>query len=107
MQRVRRALTFFFLLVFSAIFLAFAVANRDFVTFSFFPLAYSFEMPKFLFALSCFACGVIIGGLLLSFGLAKSKRQLKHERQRVRALDNEVKALRMEKNSAASVALIS
>lgn len=106
MHSLRRAVTTVLLIVFSIAFVAFAVANRDFVAFSFFPLPYSFEMPKFLFVLMCFAFGLIIGGLTLSLSLGRAKLQLRSERQRSLALESEVKALRMEHNDRADTALL-
>ena len=98
MHSLRRTTTTAFLIIFSVLFVAFAVANRDFVAFSFFPLPYSFEMPKFLFVLCCFGFGLIIGGLTISLSLGKSRRQLKLQRQRTLALENEIKALRLEQS---------
>ena len=107
MHSLRRAVTTALLVIFSVVFVAFAVANRDFVAFSFFPLPYSFEMPKFLFVLLCFGFGLVIGGLALSLSLGRTKLQLKAERQRTQALENEVKALRMEQTDRSPPALLS
>lgn len=74
----------------------FAADNRDTVSISVFPLPYTAEMPKFLFAIMCFALGVVIGGLTISAKLGQARRLVKAERRQVTALQNEMKARQAE-----------
>ncbi|NBX03465.1 MAG: DUF1049 domain-containing protein [Alphaproteobacteria bacterium] len=96
MSSLKRFFGFLFLLFLAASFVVFAVSNRDFVGLNFFPLPYVVEIPKFLLALLCFAVGLLIGALAISFRLARTRRLLRAECRRADALLNENKALRME-----------
>ena len=88
----------FFLVLLSAAFLVFAIANRQTVHLSLFPLPYSADMPEFLFAILCFSLGVVVGGFAVHLKLAKSTRLFKSEHKRVMALQNEVSALHAERS---------
>ena len=81
------------------VFVAFAVANRDTVNISFFPLPYVADMPKFLLAIFCFALGVVVAGLVLSLKLAKLRHRCNVEHKRAVALENEIKGLQAEQQS--------
>ena len=106
MRKIKRAILSILLVSLTVLFIVFAVANRGALVLSFFPLPYTLEMPTFLFALLVFSVGIVIGGFSLSVKLAKHKRFLKLERQRSKALENEVKALRMEQADRAPAALL-
>lgn len=96
MQKIRHILSAIALSVLTIFFVVFAVANRDVVELSFFPVPYAVEMPKFLFALLCFALGLLIGSAVLGLRFAGQKHQLRRELRRAKAMENELKALRME-----------
>jgi len=84
-----------------AIFLAvFCVANRSIVSLNLVPLPYIAELPLFIFALICIAVGVILGGVSASYQTIKTKCELRKTLQRNSALENEIKSLRMERNSS-------
>jgi len=76
--------------VITVLFLMFAVSNHATIRLSLFPLPYSAEMPEFLFAIFCFALGLMVGWMAISLKLSKSQRMLKSEHKRVMALENEV-----------------
>lgn len=90
LSATRRTLRFALLTAITVAFLDFAVVNRQFVTISLFPLPYSADMPQFVFAILCFALGIVFGSLGLSFKLSRSKRMLKKEHKHVMALQNEI-----------------
>lgn len=85
-------------------FLIFAVDNHDPVSIGLFPLPYTFEIPKFLFALVCFAMGVVVGGFTISLKLTKTRRLFKHEHKRVVALQNELKGVKEQQPRSLTVA---
>lgn len=102
---VRRTLKFILLTAITVAFVVFAVVNRQFIHVSFFPLPYSADMPQFLFAIICFALGVVAGSTGISLKLSRSKHLLKKEHKHVMALQDEVSALHGEKPDALPAAL--
>jgi uncharacterized integral membrane protein len=90
--------------VVSIFFLIFAVDNHDPVSIGLFPLPYTFEIPKFLLALGCFALGVVVGGFTVSLKLTRTRRLFKHERKRAAALQNELKGVREQSPRSLPVA---
>jgi len=89
----KRRLRFFAFTIITIGFLGFAVANRQFIHISLFPLPYAAEMPEFIFAILCFALGCLVGWGFTGLKLSKSKRLLKTEHQYVMALQNEISGL--------------
>jgi uncharacterized integral membrane protein len=77
------------------LFLAFAVDNHDTVDISLFPLPVKAEMPKFLLAILCVILGAVVAACVAWVKMMKLRRQWKEEHQRVKALENEVKALQL------------
>ena len=71
-------------------FLVFAANNHDAIDVGLFPLPYTVTVPKFLFAIACFALGVVFGGFSMNLKLGKSRRLYKSEHRRVMALQNEI-----------------
>jgi uncharacterized integral membrane protein len=96
---VLSALRFLFLIFSVIFFVAFAVSNRDAVIVGLFPLPYTAQMPKFLFALICFGLGIIVAGISLNLRMAKTRRNFAKEHKRAAALENELKGLKAEKDS--------
>ena len=84
----KRALNVTLVTALSLTFLVFAVANREMLHLSLFPLPYIIDMPAFLFALICFAFGLIIGWLVVGMKLARSQRMLKKEHKRAMKLQS-------------------
>lgn len=92
----RRKLRFILLSLLAIAFICFAVLNRQFVHISLFPLPYSADMPEFLFAMICFALGVLVGGGFSGGKLSRTRRLLKQEHKQVMALQNEIGGLKSE-----------
>ncbi len=97
-----RYLKYCFFVVFSLLFVVFAVANRAPVTLSFFPLTYEIVMPVFLYTMLCIAMGVVLAGMALGLRTAKARSRYKSEHQRVMALENELEGIRAEKQLLAA-----
>lgn len=72
--------------------------NRHFIHISLFPFPYTAQMPVFVFAVVCFALGLVVGGTYVSAKLSRMKRLLKSEHRQVMALENQVNAMNLEKN---------
>lgn len=94
----RKIVTLAIVLPLAAVIIAFAVANREFVTVSFDPFsatspAYAATLPLFILIFVLVILGVIIGGV------AAWLRQA-HWRRAARKLDAEVRLLRQELGAA-------
>lgn len=89
-----------FLIIVSAAFAAFAVANRHEVSLSLFPLPYSLDLPMFLLALSCIALGAAIAGLYMLASYIHRSRELHAARRRIMALENEIGGMKAEQHVA-------
>lgn len=92
-----RYLKFATLFLIAIVFIAFAIANRESVQLSFFPLSYSAELPLFLLAIACIGVGALIASLVLSFQFAKARHRFSNERKRVAALENELAGLKAQR----------
>jgi hypothetical protein len=53
-------------------------------------------MPKFLFALACFALGAVTAGLILGSKHLAAKRLQHQDRRRLAAVENELEGLKTE-----------
>ncbi len=98
-----RKIRFFLTLLVSIAFICFAVLNRSFVHISLFPLPYTAEMPLFIFAVLCFAFGVLAGGAFVKSKMFKLQRLLKYEHKHVMALQNEINGLQTESGHSAAI----
>jgi lipopolysaccharide assembly protein A len=94
-----RFLKVFLLSLITIALVAFAIANRDIVTVSLFPLPYTLELPKFLLALICLSLGVVLAGLVMSLKMVKVRHRYASERKKVMALENEVKGMQAEQQA--------
>jgi uncharacterized integral membrane protein len=83
-------------IVLVTVILTLCVVNRDAVTLRFYPLPYEITLPKFLFALTLFAGGVLTGALLNAGRVFHAKRHQRYESRRVAALEEEIAGLRTE-----------
>lgn len=92
-------LKFIFLAVISIFLVVFCTGNNYFVAVSFFPSPYIVELPLFVFALICVSVGVVFGGFSAGRKLRKLKREIRKKTQREQALENEIKSLRMERET--------
>lgn len=97
-----RKLKFLTALVITLLFVLFAAVNREFIAISLFPLPYEIETPKFLLAIICFAAGLLVGGIVMSFKVGRIKRLAKKEHKQVMALQNEVQSLHSERTHVLS-----
>ena len=85
------------------VFVIFAVDNRAISRLSLFPLPFEVDAPLFMVALAFLFFGIMIG---FSYGIAsgaKAKRELKAEKQRGKALENQLEVLRSETSAAQQV----
>jgi uncharacterized integral membrane protein len=91
---VRRIISTLILVPLAVVIIAFAVANRQWVTVSFDPFsstspAYAATLPLFAFIFVALILGVVIGGAVVWIGQAKWRRT-------ARKLDNDVRVLHQE-----------
>lgn len=89
-------LRYAFLGLIAVLFITFAIVNRQAVTLSFFPLPYDVSMPQFLFAILCFALGVVVAGMISSVKMAKLRHRFSHEHKRAVALENELQGIKLQ-----------
>lgn len=104
LNALTRSFKAFCVIVVTVLFLTFAVSNREVVNISLFPLPYAADLPVFLLSIICFALGVIIGGIIMSFKFSKSWRQARSEHKRVEALENQISAMRSERPTFPAIA---
>lgn len=97
LRPLRKTVKWTLILLISACILVFTANNFQAVDISLFPLSYEISVPLFLLVLACFSLGVITGGLLLSVQSFRWRRQAKAARQRSEALENEIRAGKMER----------
>ena len=83
-------------LLIGAIIVAFAVTNRAPVEVSFYPAPYTMQLPLFVLSMLIFALGLVFGGIQSTMSGFKRKRELRMERKRIAALENEVATLKTE-----------
>lgn len=81
----------------SIAFLMFAVDNREVAHVSLFPLPYMADMPLFLFAVFCFFLGTLVAFFCTGVKARRLNGELKAEKKRSAALQNQVDALRAER----------
>jgi uncharacterized integral membrane protein len=91
---VRRIISTLILVPLAVVIIAFAVANRQWITVSFDPFsstspAYAATLPLFAFIFVSLILGVVIGGAVVWIGQAKWRRT-------ARKLDNDVRVLHQE-----------
>jgi uncharacterized integral membrane protein len=91
---VRRIISTLILIPLAVVIIAFAVANRQWITVSFDPFsstspAYAATLPLFAFIFVALILGVLIGGAVVWIGQAKWRRT-------ARKLDNDVRVLHQE-----------
>lgn len=104
----RRIGRFFFLAAVTVSLLSavlFAVANRENVTVSLFPLPFEMEMPLFLLTLLSMIAGVLLASVAIVFERLRQRRHIKRQRARIEALENELKAYRQPATAALPVAV--
>lgn len=97
LSTLKRAVGFLLLVAVSAVFIIFAVTNRDYVELNLSPLSYSAEMPKFLWVLACIALGAGIAVLFMMFSFIRCRHELRQARRRIMALENEIGGLKSER----------
>jgi uncharacterized integral membrane protein len=85
---------------FSLVLLTFALSNRQPVALSFFPFESRIELPLYLFFFVTLIAGVLMGGLFTLIEKVREMVLLKKKDHAIRALKNEVEALKAEKKIA-------
>ena len=103
----RKIVSALIVIPFAIIIIAFAVANRQTITVSFDPLssttpAYAVTLPLFVLIFALLILGVLIGGVAAWIGQAKWRRSARKLDADVRALRQEVEALRRRSAETAS-----
>jgi uncharacterized integral membrane protein len=81
-------------LIFAALAIAFAVANRQPVTVSLSPIPASVELPLYLLVLGALALGAVMGGTGNWLAGGGGRRAARAKRRHAAALEREVVALR-------------
>lgn len=102
---VRRYLKIVIIAAVTALFVVFAVANRELTTITLFPFPYSAEMPKFLLVSISFGLGILFAGLALGARSHRSRRLYKSEQKRAMALENELQGVKAQSGSLPSAPL--
>ncbi len=74
--------------------IAFAIANREPVTVSFYPTPFSVALPLFGIVLISLVVGVVLGGLATWLGAWRFRRHAGRNRRRVKTLEAEAVARR-------------
>lgn len=100
---VRRYIRLIVFAVIAVLFVVFAVANREVITVTLYPLPYTANMPKFLLVALSFGLGILITGLTLGARNARSRRLYKSEHKRVMALQNELEGHRAQSGTSLPV----
>lgn len=72
----------------------FAVANRETVPLSFWPLPWSLDLPVYLIVLGCLLAGFLLGGFVAWVAAAPRRRRARQTTERARELAREVAELR-------------
>jgi putative membrane protein len=98
LSSLKRIFSIILLVILAGVFAAFAIDNRQPVTFSLFPLPYTAEMPVFALVLLSFMLGALVAGLIATLSFLRSKVELSMAKRHVAALENEVGGLRAERN---------
>ncbi len=95
-----KTVKFIVLLLLALVFIIFCVVNHGPVTISLFPVPYSFDIPVFVLALLSMAFGVMITGVVMNIKLLKNYSSNRKTIQRMQAVENEIKALRSEREQS-------
>ena len=92
-----RTVKFILYLLISLVFIIFCVVNRNVVSLSLYPAPYSFEVPVFVLVLVSIAMGVLITEFSMNLRFVKTKLLHRKTEARMRAVENENKSLRSER----------
>lgn len=92
---MRKLFNILIVLPLALIFLAFAVANRQFVTISFDPFsstdpALGISLPLFIVLIAVAILGALAGGVAVWFGQGRWRRKARHDAREVRRLEAEL-----------------
>ena len=80
------------------ILVAFSIANRGGVAVSFAPLPFTLDVPLFAVALGALALGLLAGVVAKTLAGSAHRRIARDRQHRIRALEREVTALRVERD---------
>ena len=78
----------------------FAVANRETVTVSLWPLPYDVDMPMYAAVLGALAVGIVIGATASWFSAGRFRRRARTESQKAKSLERELLASENQRKSA-------
>ena len=81
-------------LVAAALLIPFALSNREPVSLGFWPLPFLIELPLYLLILMSLLAGFVIGAATTWIAWRHLRRELRHRRRRVEALERELLAAR-------------
>ena len=81
-------------LVAAALLIPFALSNREPVSLGFWPLPFLIELPLYLLILLSLLAGYVIGGTAAWIARRHLRRELRHRRRHVEALERELLAVR-------------
>jgi putative membrane protein len=74
----------------------FAVANRATVSLGLWPLPFLIDLPLYLLALLLLLVGFLVGAAAAWIGGRRVRRELRHRRRRIAALERELKTARSQ-----------
>ena len=81
----------------------FALANREDVVVSLYPLSYVVEAPLYIVVIASFAMGVLVYGIGSSFTKIGYEKVNSMNKRKIQALESEVEALKAEKKIKTSL----
>jgi lipopolysaccharide assembly protein A len=91
-----RAVYWAVIVVSSSLLIAFAVSNRGTVSLGLWPLPFLIDLPLYLLVLLLVLAGFVVGAATVWIAGRRVRRELRHRRRRVKALEGELKAARSE-----------
>jgi lipopolysaccharide assembly protein A len=84
------------IVVSSSLLIAFAVSNRGTVSLGLWPLPFLIDLPLYLLVLLLVLAGFVVGAATVWIAGRRVRRELRHRRRRIKALEGELKAARSE-----------
>jgi len=85
--------------------IAFAIANTQTITLSFYPLPFQVAVPLYLVILGALVVGVFIGGVSSWLAARRHRRIARQRRRRIEALEAELAQLKQQAETKGEVAL--
>jgi uncharacterized integral membrane protein len=79
-------------ILFGIVLILFAVSNREMVPVGFWPLPFLADVPVYLLCFLSLLCGALIGVIAAWAAAGRNRRELRHQRRRIEALERELGA---------------